>query len=108
MSARTAARELLGLWNTHAEDIASGKGVRITTDGLEVVGDFHRSLRREIDSFLYDAAKALKEGTQNAGKASGRDIGFLFQKQSAYQKGLETLRSSDSTGSTPSSATRAS
>jgi hypothetical protein len=95
MSARTAAEEILKLWSTHMADIASGRGVRITADGLEVVGDFHRSFRRAIDSFLYDAAKALKEGTQKAGKASGRDIGFLFQKQNAYQKGLEALWNSD-------------
>jgi hypothetical protein len=95
ISARTAVEEILRLWRTHMTDIASGRGVRITADGLEVVGDFHRSFRREIDSFLYDAAKALKEGMQKAGKAAGKDIGFLFQKQNTYQNGLEALRSSD-------------
>jgi len=95
MSARIAAEELFKLWNTHMADIALGRCVRITADGLEIVGDFHRSFRREVDSFLYDAAKALKEGTQKAGKVAGKDIGFLFQKQSAYQKGLEAFRSTD-------------
>jgi hypothetical protein len=95
MSARTAVREVLRLWDAHVADIASGKGVRVTPDGFAVVGDFHRSFRREIDSFLYDAAKALKEGTQKAGKATGMDIGFLFQKQGPYQKGLEALKGSD-------------
>jgi hypothetical protein len=59
------------------------------------VGNFHRSLRREVDSFLYDAAKALKEGVQKAGKLAGSDIGFLFQKASTYQKGIEAMQATD-------------
>lgn len=106
MSARTAANEIRTLWDMHREDIASGRAVRIRDGGFEVVGNFHGTFRREVDSFLYDAAKTLKEGAQKAGRAAGKDIGFLFQKQDAFEKGLEILKHCDPTLATYLEETR--
>jgi hypothetical protein len=95
MAARTAAREIQEAWQRHDEEVESGAAVTINNGSLEVAGDFYRTFRREVNSFLYDAAKALKEGGQKVGKHLGKDICFMFQKQKPYQTGLEALRRID-------------
>ena len=95
MAARTAAKEIEETWERHSEAVASGAAVRVKDGTVEVVGDFYRAFRREVNTFLYDAAKALKEGGQKAGTSAGKDIGFMFQKESSYLTNLAGLRTTD-------------
>lgn len=95
MAARTAAKEIEESWRSHSEAVASGAAVKVKDGTVEVVGDFYRGFRREVNTFLYDAAKALKEGGQKVGTSAGKDIGFMFQKENPYQKGLAAMRATD-------------
>lgn len=95
LAARTAAQQIQEGWKTHADKVASGEAVRRNGGSFEVEIAFYRTLRKEVNSFLYDAARALKEGGQKVGKHAGIDIGFMFQNPKTYQSGLEALRRAD-------------
>lgn len=95
MAARSAAQQIQEGWRIHAARIASGDGVRMKDGSFEVDGEFYRNFRKDVNSFLYDAAKTLKEGGQKVGKSTGKNIGFMFLKMKPYQTGLEALRQVD-------------
>lgn len=83
------------MWKAHNEAIAAGELTRVQGGSIHVDGDFGREFRKDVHAFLYDAARALKEGMQKTGKGMGRDIGFMFKKLSSYQTGLVALRAVD-------------
>jgi hypothetical protein len=62
---------------------------------IHVDEDLSRDLRRRAENFVYTAARAYKEGMKRFGKAMGKDISFMFQKQPAYERALIVLRSTD-------------
>ena len=62
---------------------------------IHVDEDLSRDLRRQAENFVYTAARAYKEGMKRFGKAMGKDISFMFQKQPAYERALIVLRSTD-------------
>jgi hypothetical protein len=95
LAARASARQIHEMWKTHCEKVLAGEVARMQGEAIHVEGDFNRRFRKEVHSFLYDAARALKEGMQQVGKSTGKDIGFMFQKPHAYQSGLEALRMAD-------------
>ena len=53
------------------------------------------ALGQEVDAFLNAAARALKTGMQALALELGVNIGFLFQKQAAFEAGLGALAAQD-------------
>jgi len=95
LAARAAARRIQETWKAHSEAIAAGELARVQGGTIHVDGDFGREFRKDVHAFLYDAARALKEGMQKTGNGTGRDIGFMFKKLSSYQTGLVALHAFD-------------
>jgi hypothetical protein len=95
LSARVSAQEIEKTWSGHLAKIEAGQAVRMEGGSLRSDGDDHRALRKEVNNFLHEAAKAMKEGGQKIGKSTGKNIGFLFQGAGTYATGLRALQASD-------------
>jgi hypothetical protein len=95
LSAREAMRELVRVWGEHERKVAAGQVVRITANAVHVDESVDRTLGREADAFLNASARAVKKGMQDVTAFLGLNIGFLFQKQAAFDAGCGALRDSD-------------
>jgi hypothetical protein len=94
-AARTAAKEIREMWETHARKVESGQIARLQGDNIHVEEDLSGELRRRFESFVYSGARALKEGMKNLGRKMGKEIGFMFQKPGSYERGILALQASD-------------
>jgi hypothetical protein len=106
-SARSAAKEIEELWESHSRRVASGEIAHVRGNAIQVDEEIHRELKRKFESFIYSAARALKEGTRNFGERMGKHIGFLFQQQAAFERGLVALQVTDPALASYLQATRA-
>ena len=94
-SARDSSRKLGRLWKHHGEMIASGKIAKIDGGNIHVHESIDKDLRSEIETFLNAATRCLKTGMQNIASELGMNIGFLFQKMDAFEKGIATHQRTD-------------
>jgi len=95
MAARTAAKEISKMWGAHSRKVKSGEIARLERGNIHVDEDLSRDLRRHVESFVYSAARAFKEGMKAFGREMGKDISFMFQKQAAYLRSLQVLQATD-------------
>ena len=95
MAARTTAKEISQKWKVHSGKVASGEIARFERSNIHVDEDLSRDLRRDVESFVYSAARAFKEGMKALGREMGKDIGFMFQKQATYERSLQALHAVD-------------
>jgi hypothetical protein len=95
MAARTTAKEIREMWEAHSRKVASGEVARVQGSTIHVDEEISRDLRRQVESFIYSAARAYKEGMKRLGKEMGKDIGFMFQKQPAYERAVAVLQGID-------------
>jgi len=95
MAARTTAKEISEKWEAHSCKVASGEIARLERGNIYVEEDLSRDLRRDVESFVYSAARAFKEGMKTFGREMGKDIGFMFQKQATYERSLQVLQATD-------------
>ncbi len=94
-AARDATRELAGLWTAHARKVASGDAASLQGRTIRVNESIDREPGQQADAFLNAATRALKKGMQDVAAVLRADIGFLFQKQAAFEAGIAALEKSD-------------
>jgi hypothetical protein len=94
-SARMAAREYVAFWNKHRAQIEDGSIVKVTHGNMHVSETVDKQLRQNANSFLNAATRTLKKGMQSLVRDLGVELGFLFQKQVAFDTGLAVLRQQD-------------
>jgi len=97
VSARDTAKEIETLWLAHAARVTSGVGVRRTAHILDIGDGIDRDLRRLTENFLVAAARALKHSLQQLAGELGVNLGFWFQQQPAFEKGVAALALNDPT-----------
>jgi hypothetical protein len=95
MAARTTAKEIREMWEAHSRKVTSGEIARVERGNIHVEEDLSRDLRRHVESFVYSAARAFKEGMKNFGREMGKDIALMFQKQAVYERSLQVLQATD-------------
>lgn len=95
MAARTTAKEISEIWEAHGRKVTSGEIARLERSTIHVGEDLSRDLRRHVESFIYSAARAFKEGMKTFGREMGKDIDFMFQKQATYERSLQVLQATD-------------
>jgi hypothetical protein len=95
LSARTTAKEIHAMWDEHVQQVASGQIARFQGSNIHIDVDLNRQLRKHVESFLYTAARSMKEGMQNLGKKLNKNIGFMFKQQPAFEKGISDLQTED-------------
>jgi hypothetical protein len=91
MNARATAKEIATLWDEHARKVGSGAIARLQGKAIHIDESVDKELRKQVESFLNAAVRALKQGTQNLGNELGVNIGFMFKQQAAFEAGIAAL-----------------
>lgn len=84
-------------WEEHRAKVESGTIVKIDGRTVHISEHIDRSLKRDLESFLNTAVRTIKHSLQALTEDLSIDIGFLFQKESAFQAGITNMRASDPT-----------
>ncbi len=95
VNARTAAQKIIRVWEEHAQKVASGEVARLEGRTMHINESIDTELKKEVESFLNAAVRALKDGMQRVANETGVDIGFLFQKQEAFEARLTALEATN-------------
>lgn len=94
-SASAAMRQLAELWTTHSRKVVSGEAARVQGRTIHVDESIDKELGQQADAFLNAATRALKKGMQEVAAVLQVNIGFLFQKQAAFEAGIAALEKFD-------------
>ena len=95
MEIRGTAKELTDLYTGHAGKIADGSIVQMQGASIHISESIDRQLRKLIDEFLTTATRSFKDRMQRVTSALGVNIGFLYQKQGAFEAGLAAMMQAD-------------
>lgn len=95
LNTRSASQEIAQLVAEHFSKLAKGEVGQLRGHTIYIEKPIDKELRKEVETFLNSAVRALKQGMQEVTKALGKDIGFLFKKQSAFEDGIRILEKDD-------------
>ena len=95
MNARNTAKEIVELWEEHARKVASGEIARVQGQAIHIDENIDKDLRKQVESFLNAAVRALKQGMQDLGNEMQVNIGFMFKQQAAFEAGIAALQATD-------------
>ncbi len=95
LDVRTLAAEIVSLIQNYSLRVSSGTIAQISGNNIRIDESIDRELRTKVESFLVAAARVLKKGLQEFSVFLGNDIGFLFKKETTFQKEIVTLRTSN-------------
>jgi hypothetical protein len=79
MNARSTAKEMAELWEGHARKVTSGEIARLLGRSIHIDESIDKELRKQVESFLNAAVRALKQGMQDLGNELQVNIGFYVQ-----------------------------
>lgn len=94
-NARETNQDICSEWEKHRARVESGAIVSTRGRTVNISESIDRSLKRDLESFLNTAVRTIKHSLQVLAKDLGVDIGFLFQKDSAFQVGIAKMRALD-------------
>jgi hypothetical protein len=95
LNARTAVQQIGQMWEDHVRKVTSGAVARLRGTTIQIDESIDQELRRQVESFVNAAVRALKQGMQDLAKSLQVDIGLLFQKQAAFDSRLAVLQATD-------------
>jgi hypothetical protein len=95
LNTRSTSHVIVQLVADHFSKLTRGKVGQLRGNTIHIEETIDKELRKEIESFLNSAVRALKQGMQDLTKALQFNIGFLFQKQSTFEKELTILGKSE-------------
>jgi hypothetical protein len=95
-STREAAKEIVSLWDSHKSKIGSGQGVRRGDRTLHIDEHVDKDLRKLTETLLNSSVRGLKHGLQQLALELKHNLGFWFEKQSRFERGVSELRITDS------------
>lgn len=94
-SLRDSARAIGRLYSAHTEEVARGKIARVTNGDIYVSKSIDTELRKLVESFINTGSRIVKERMKELLKVLDINIGFLFQKENAFNNGISRLKPSD-------------
>ena len=92
---RDAARSVAQLYSAHTEAVARGVGARNVDGDIFVDNPVDRELRKQIEGIVSTASRVFKDKMRELLSVLGLNIGFLYQKPSAFASGIAKLRQTD-------------
>lgn len=95
LNTRSASQEIAQLVADHFGKLAKGEVGQLRGHTIYIEKPIDKELCKEVETFLNSAVRALKQGMQEVTKVLGKDIGFLFKKQSAFEDGIRILEKDD-------------
>ena len=73
----------------------TGEVVRRQGVAIHIDESIDKELRRHVEHFLNNSARVIKQGMQGLTTHLGTDIGFIFKKQPAFERGIAALKTID-------------
>lgn len=92
---RDAAKDVVKTWKDHARKIDEGSIVERQGPNIHIAENVDRQLGRLVSEFLTGATRSFKERMQQTARTLGVEIGFLYQKQATFERGLVDLDKTD-------------
>jgi len=94
-SLRDTAKSIKKLYSSHSDAIACGKIARIANGDIYVDETIDLELKKQVESLINTGARIVKERMKGLLKILDTNIGFLFQKEAAFNNGVARLRPTD-------------
>jgi len=88
LNARASATEIRAMVEKHISAVNAGQIARIQGPNIQVDESVDKELRKEFENFMNLSVRVLKTGMQKVTETLQANIGFLFKKQQAFEKGL--------------------
>ena len=79
----------------HVIAVSAGQIARIQGPNIQVDEPIDKELRKEFENFVNLSGRILKHGMQKVTDTLQINIGFLFKKQQAFEKGMSAIRATD-------------
>jgi len=95
LNARSASHVIVQLISDHFSKLTKDEVGQLRGNTIYIEKTIDKELRKEVETFLNSAVRVLKQGMHEVTKALHVDIGFLFMKQTSFEKGLTALEKSD-------------
>lgn len=95
VNTRSTSQEIVQLIDKHFNKLTKGEVGQLRGHTIHIEETIDKEMRKEVETFLNSAVRAVKQGLQSVTKALQVNIGFLFQKQSSFDKGIMGLETSD-------------
>lgn len=95
MEIRDTAKEVVTTWKDHARKIDEGFIVERLGSNIRITENIDRPLGRLVNEFLTGATRSFKERMQQTARTLGVEIGFLYQPQAKFEKGVAALENTD-------------
>lgn len=93
MNTRSTAQEIVVMLREHKEKVLKGERIRLVGNTIYEDHPINKELTRKVEEFLNSASRVMKEGMQRLAPVLGLEIGFLFQRQNSFEKGITRLAS---------------
>jgi hypothetical protein len=91
MNTRETSNEIIQTLTEHMGKVSQGEIARLKGHIIHVDQSIDSKLRKEVAEFLNSAVRVLKDGMQNLTTFLQLNIGFLYMKQTAFEKGVTAL-----------------
>ena len=95
LNTRSTSQEIVQLIAEHFSKLTKGEVGQLRGLTIYIEKTIDKELRKEVETFLNSAVRALKQGMQEVTKALGIKIGFLFKKQGTFENGVKILEKDD-------------
>jgi hypothetical protein len=95
MEIRDVAKDVAKTWRDYTRKIEEGSIVERQGLNIRITENVDRHLGRLVSEFLTGATRSFKERMQQTARTLGLEIGFVYQKLSAFERGLADLEKTD-------------
>jgi hypothetical protein len=91
INARTTSKEIIQTLTEHSRKVSQGEIARLDGHVIRISEPIERKLRKQVEEFLNSTVRIIKDGMQKLLACFQLNIGFLYKKQGAFEKGIATL-----------------
>ena len=88
---RETSKEIIQTLAEHSRKVSQGEIVRSGEHAIHINKSIDKDLRKEVEGFLNGSIRVFKDGMQILLKFLKLDIGFLYQKENAFNNGIAKL-----------------
>jgi hypothetical protein len=95
LNTRSSAKTIKTMIDGHTQNVATGRIARLEGPTIRIDEDVDKELRKEVENFLNLSVRVLKHGMQQVANTLQLNLGFLFKKREAFEKGHASLSALD-------------
>jgi hypothetical protein len=94
-SLRDTAKSIKKLYESHVESVGRGEAARSVDGDVYVQESIDLELRKQAEGLINAASRVVKERMKELLKLIDTNIGFLFQRDGAFNNGVARLKATD-------------